>query len=81
MAKLSKSEITKTAQLLSDYEVVVDALDRARKAKYDFGVTISNEKEDSDFLSVTVEKPYIVTALEAQLTLLKAKLASYDIEV
>lgn len=85
MAKLNKADADKAgklARLLDEYVALADAIERiAHPVQYDFGVTVSDNNNDSNFLSVGLDRKIADIALRQQRTLIRASLAKLGVDV
>jgi len=81
MAKLNKAAREAVESLLSTYSDLSQAQERVGKRGHDFGITVSNEKDDSDFVSVTIKANIAAKALDEQKALIARALAKHGITV
>lgn len=82
MALTSKST-PEVAALLNEHTAASVALDRAalKRTGFDFTVTVGNLKDDSDFVSVSIDKSVARQALNTQLADIERKLKAFGIEI
>jgi hypothetical protein len=69
------------ANLLNEHEMLTDSIARLGKRSYDFGITVTNEKDDRDFVSVSLDRTVARHALKAQRKLVEKQLSALGIEV
>lgn len=81
MAKLNSKAREAVEMLLSDYSALTQAIGRVGKRDQDFGISVSNEKNDSDFLSVSIDDNVAKAALSEQRDKIAAELAEHGIDV
>lgn len=67
--------------LLNTYSALCQAESRVGKRSQDFGITVSNESNDSDFVSVSLDPQIAKSAIVQQRASMKKALAKYGIDV
>lgn len=81
MPKLNSKARDRVEILLNTYSALCQAEARVGKRGQDFGITVTNEKDDSDFLSVTIDGPFAKDALVRQKAAVAKELAKHGIDV
>lgn len=67
--------------LLNTYSALCQAEKRVGRRRQDFGITVSSEDDDSDFLSVSINVQIVKVAIAEQKATVKKSLAKYGISV
>lgn len=80
-AKADAKTAATMARTLDEYVAVTDALKRVTVSKHEFSISVSNEADDSDFLTIALNRKVAAGALQHQRKRILAKLRSLDIEV
>ena len=83
--QLSTKQCNLVAELLQDYSELTDALERLRKRVkgkpvFDAGITLSNEKDDHDFHTVTIPSDVAFEAVKEQRPRVSVQLRQYGVE-
>lgn len=81
MKKLTAKTRDTVETLLNTYSALCQAESRVGKRGHDFGLTVNNEKDDSDFVSVTIDNDIAKAALAKQKAIAAKELAKFGVAV
>ena len=81
MKKLTAKARDSVETLLNTYSALCSAEGRVGKRGQDFGISVSNEANDSDFVSVSIDSKTAADALRKEKTAVAAKLKKHGVDV